>query len=228
MWLYPREWRRRYADEFLALIEARRQSPPGVLDILRGALDAWVHPELGAAPAAASASGAASRPRTGDRFDRFTRRSWNVLRVAQAEAMRLQHTSIGTQHLLLGLVLERDGLAAHVLAELGLGPDAVRAAIAASPTQAGPDDPAHPGLTLDTKRAVELSVREANRLRHRFLGTEHLLLGIAADGEGLGAEILRGHAAADLDDLRRRVVRQLNQGPNISPPTATDPPMATG
>ena len=216
--LYPREWRRRYADEFLALLEERGPSLTVILDILRGALDARLHPDLGNAPAAASASGAIARRRRGDRYDAFTRRSRNVLRMAGVEAERFQHTSIGTEHLLLGLLLERDGVAAYVLAELGVDPDEVRADIAARLAHAGPREHAQLGLTPGAKRAIELCVQEANRLRHQYVGTEHLLLGIAAAGDGLGAEILQQRGAANIDDLRQRVMRQLNNGPRLSPP----------
>jgi hypothetical protein len=218
LWLYPREWRRRYGEEFLALIEERMWSPTVVLDILRGAIDARLHPQLRAAPAAASASGAMAPRRRGLPFDRFTRRSRNVLRLAQEEAERLQHTRIGTEHLLLGLLLERDGVAAHVLAELGVDADGVRSEFSARLADADPPSEAQLGLTPDAKRAIELGVREANRLGHRFFGTEHLLLGLAAAEDGLGAEILQTHGAANVDDLRQRVIRVVNAGPKLSPP----------
>jgi hypothetical protein len=111
LWLYPRRWRRRYGDEFLALVEERGFSAALVLDVLRGALDAWLHPEFGAARAPAGAA-AAERG-----FDKFTSRSRTVLVLARQEAKRLQHQRIGTEHLLLGLVAEGHGLAADLLRE---------------------------------------------------------------------------------------------------------------
>jgi ATP-dependent Clp protease ATP-binding subunit ClpC len=103
-------------------------------------------------------------PRRGAQtFDRFTRRSRNVLRLAGEEAERLQDGSIGTEHLLLGLLLERDGVAAHVLAEFGIDPDGVRVDIKARLAEATPGVRVQVGLTPGAKRALQLSVGEANR-----------------------------------------------------------------
>lgn len=206
-----------HGDEFLALIEERGQSLTVVLDVLGGALDALLHRQLGAPPATASASGGVPPRRGAQTFDRFTRRSRTVLRLAGEEAERLHDGSIGTEDLLLGLLLERDGVAAHVLAEFGIDPDEVRVDIKARLAEATPGFRVQVGLTPGAKRALQLSVGEANRLRHPYLGTEHLLLGIAA-GDGLGAQILELRGAANVDDLRQRVIRRLSEGPRLSPP----------
>jgi hypothetical protein len=111
--LYPRRWRRRYGDEFLALIQDRGVSSSVIFDVLRGALDAWLHPHLGAAPAPVSAA-SADHPVRGA-SDTFTPRTRVVLQLAQAEAQRLQQPRIGTEHLLLGLVAQGSGVAADLL-----------------------------------------------------------------------------------------------------------------
>jgi hypothetical protein len=220
LWLYPTEWRRRYRDEFLALIEDRGLSLPVVLDILRGALDSRLHPDLSVAPVPANPPSALAAQRGTNPFDRFTKRSRHVLRLAELESERLHHASIGTEHLLLGLLLERDGVAAHVLAEFGMNPDDIRGEITSRLSRAGPGQRGQVGLTAGARRAIELGVVEANRLRHRFFGTEHLLLGMVAAGDGLVPELLQRRGAADVNDLRRRVLRLLNEGPSISPPGA--------
>ena len=215
LWLYPRRWRRRYADEFLALMEARPLSPSVVLDVLRGALDAWLHPELGAAPAPATAGSSGH-----GRFDKFTPRSRIVLQLAQQEAERL-HQQIGSEHVLLGLLLEGHGVAAHVLAERGVQLDDLRVAILVHTHPALGTDPRRLGLSQDAKRAIELSTAEANGLRHQYLGTEHLLLGLVAEGQGLAAELLRQRKVGDVTELRQHIVRVLNEsGPHLRPPRA--------
>jgi hypothetical protein len=213
LWLYPTRWRQRYGDEFLALVEERGWSVSVVLDVLLGALDARLHPELAGTPAPVSAGAPGPRP---DRFDKFTRRSRNVLQLAQSEAERLRHGEIGTEHLLLGLLLEGDGVAAHVLADLEVQVDDIRSELLSRIQQAASTD-AHQriGLSAAAKRSIELSVREANRLHHRFLGTEHLLLGVVGAGEGLAAELLRQRKITDMDELRRHILRRINAGPVV-------------
>ena len=131
LWLYPRRWRHRYADEFVGLLEGRRFSVPVLVDILRGALDAWMHPELIAVPARVGAGG--NPARGNDRFDKFTRRSRTVLDLAAKEAERLGHSYITTEHLLLGMLLEGEGVAAHVLADRGVHIDQLRQIVTSAP-----------------------------------------------------------------------------------------------
>lgn len=178
--------------------------------MLRGALDAWLNPQL-TAPALAPA-GARRR----DRFDAFTRRSRRVLQLAEDEARQRHSRAILPEHLLLGLLVERDGVAAHVLIQRGIRLEDVQATVREAIGTTGACDPQLIGLSADTKRAIELAVREANRLRHHYLGTEHLLLGLIAQGHGAGVELLRRHGAGDLDEIRRDVVRTLNEdGPRV-------------
>lgn len=215
--LYPRRWQQRYGDEFMALMEERGFSIGLVFDVLRGAFDAWLNPDLGTAAAPVVAGRAAASNR--DRFDKFTRRSRVVLRLAQDEAHRLRHQQIGTEHLLLGLLLEGEGVAAHVLADCGVQADELRAAILARAESPMAGDPQRVGLSQDAKHAIELSVVEANGLHHHYVGTEHLLLGLVAAGKGIAADLLRQGNVADLPDLRRHILRVLNEGgPRLRPP----------
>jgi hypothetical protein len=186
LWLYPRRWRSRYGDEFLVLLEQRGVSPTMLLDVLRGAVDAWLHPELGAVPA--HVGGNANPARRRDRFDKFTRGSRIVLDLAAKEAQRLGHQQITTDHLLLGLLLECDGVAAHVLQARGVNSDEVRARILDHMGSAAPGEATLIGLSPDAKRSIELSVAEANRLRHHYVGTEHLL------------QVLRSHVVRVLSE----------------------------
>ncbi len=217
LWLYPPRWRRRYGDEFLAVLEERGLSPMVLLDVLRGALDARLHPQLVALPA--PVGGSANPAHRRDRFDKFTRRSRAVLDLAAKEAVRLGHPQIMSEHLLLGMLLEGEGVAAHVLAERGMHIDEVRQLLLENLESVPRTDCQQIGLSPDAKRAIELSVAEANRLRHHFVGTEHLLLGLVAEGHGTAAEILRQRNAGDLPGLRSHILRVLNEGgPHLRPP----------
>jgi hypothetical protein len=217
LWLYPPRWRRRYADEFLALVEERGFSVTILFDVLGGALDAWLHPELVVVPAPVGASPKPSRGR--DRFHKFTPRSRTVLHLAAKEAERLGHPRITTEHLLLGMLLEGEGVAAHVLADRGVHIDQLRKVLLESLELVPRCDPHRVGLSPDAKRAIELSVAEANRLRHHYVGTEHLLLGLVAEAHGTAAAILRQRDAGDLGELRSHIVRVLNEGgPHLRPP----------
>ena len=116
-----------------------------------------------------------------DRFDKFTERARRVLHLAQEEAQRLHHNHIGVEHILLGLVHEGEGVAAHVLLELGVDLQKLRDAVAAvsSGVQGGKQSTSGQiGLTSEGKKAIELAVDEARRLNHHYIGTEHLLLGL--------------------------------------------------
>ena len=210
MFLYPRRWRRRYGDEFLAVLEEHGLSLMVLLDVVRGALDARLHPQLVALPAPVGASGNPAHRR--DRFDKFTRRSRTVLDLAAKEAERFGHPLITSEHLLLGMLLEGEGVAAHVLAERGVHLDEVRKLLLEGLEAVPRTDRQRIGLSDDAKSAVELSVAEANRLRHHYVGTEHLLLGLVAEEHGTAAEILRKRNAGDLPELRSHIVRVLNEG----------------
>jgi hypothetical protein len=217
LWLYPTRWRRRYADEFLALLEERGFSVTILFDVLGGALDAWLHPELVVVP---EPVGASPKPSSGrDRFDKFTPRSRTVLDLAAREAERFGHTQITGEHLLFGMLLEGEGVAAHVLAERGVQMDEVRKLLLQSLESVPRTERQQVGLSEGAKRAIELSVAEANRLRHHYVGTEHLLLGLVAEGHCTAADILRQRNAGDLRELRSHIVRVLNEGgPHLRPP----------
>ena len=125
------------------------------------------------------------------RCDRFTDRVQHVLMLAQEEALRFQHRSIGTEHLLLGLVREREGVAAQVLSNLGIEVDQVRHAIEAIVGRGEESVLGEIGVHPRTKKVIELAVDEAHRLNHHYIGTEHLLLGLIREGEGVAAQVLK-------------------------------------
>ncbi len=127
-----------------------------------------------------------------DNLDRFTKHARQVLQLAQEEAVRLNHNYIGTEHLLLGLVREESGLASRILREQGAtGPEVSRIVERMAPRNPRPPF-GKPTLTPRTKHVIELAVEEARKLSHPYIGTEHLLLGLVQEGEGIAAEVLRG------------------------------------
>ena len=127
----------------------------------------------------------------------FTDRGRHVMVHAQEEARALGHNYIGTEHLLLGLLRERDGLAARVLRVLDVSADAVRARIVEMIGRGEHVDPAAIRMTPRSKKVLELARRESKRLRHPCAGTEHMLLAIVAEGEGVAAQILSALGADD-------------------------------
>ncbi len=132
-------------------------------------------------------------------FGKFTERAKKVLMYAQEEAKKTSYPYVGTEHLLLGLIREGEGVAGKILGSVGLDADKVRAAVAQI-VEAGKGPVAvEPALTPRTKRVLELSVDEARRMGHSYVGTEHLLLGLIREGEGVGAQILTAYGA----DYRR-------------------------
>jgi ATP-dependent Clp protease ATP-binding subunit ClpC len=125
-----------------------------------------------------------------DRFDKFTERAKKVLVLAQEEAQRFNHNYIGTEHLLLGLVREGEGIAAKVLSNLGVELNKVRSAVEFIIGRGDRMVIGDISLTPRAKKVIELSVEEARRLNHNHIGTEHLLLGLVREGGGIGAGIL--------------------------------------
>lgn len=126
-----------------------------------------------------------------DNLDRFTKHARQVLQTAQEEAIRLNHNYIGTEHLLLGLAKEDNGLASRVLREVGAKPaDVVRAVERMAPRNPRPPF-GKPTLTPRTKRVIELAVEEARQMGHPNIGTEHLLLGLVQEADGIAGEVLR-------------------------------------
>ena len=125
-----------------------------------------------------------------DRFEKFTERAKNVLTLAQAEAHGLDHNYIGTEHLLLGMIRERDGVAGKVLALLGVALDAARAEVVAVIGRGDHKVVGDISLTPRSKKVIELAIEEARKLGHNYVGTEHLLLGLLVEGEGIGVGVL--------------------------------------
>jgi ATP-dependent Clp protease ATP-binding subunit ClpA len=157
-------------------------------------------------------------------FERFTERGRRVMVLAQEEARLLGHNFIGTEHLLLGLIHEGECVAAQVLERLGISRETVRAKIeetvGAPATAAGGSPP----FTPRAKRVLELSLREALQLGHNYIGTEHILLGIIREGEGVGARILVD-LGADLPTVRQQVVQLLSGYTGREPVPEDDAPV---
>lgn len=141
-----------------------------------------------------------------DKFDRFTKRARRVLSLAQEEAQRLNHNYIGTEHLLLGLVREENGVAVRVLRELGVDPRQIRERVERTVGRGQRASYGKLSLTPRTKRVIELAVDEARRLGHHYIGTEHLLLGLVREGEGVAVDVLKG-LGVSLDKVRSQTAR---------------------
>src|ERR687891_1985203 len=142
-------------------------------------------------------------------FERFTERAKQVVVLAQDEARRLKHNYIGTEHILLGLLREEEGLAARVLESLDITVEEVRSQVA---RVVGQGDEAATGqipFTPRAKKVLELALREAQSLRHNRIGTEHILLGLVRENEGVAARILLD-LHADSDTVRNEVIRMLS------------------
>jgi ATP-dependent Clp protease ATP-binding subunit ClpC len=127
-------------------------------------------------------------------FERFTDRARRVLVLAQEEARLLNHSFIGTEHILLGLIHEGEGLAAKALESLGISLEAVREKVEETIGPAGSAPTGSPPFTPRAKKVLELSLREALQLGHNYIGTEHMLLGLVREGEGVAAQVLRASA----------------------------------
>jgi ATP-dependent Clp protease ATP-binding subunit ClpC len=141
-------------------------------------------------------------------FERFTERARQVVVLAQDEARRLQHNYIGTEHLLLGLLREEEGLAARVLEGLGITADEVRDEIARVVGQGDEVPAGQIPFTPRAKKALERSLREALALNHRYIGTEHVLLGVVHEENGVAARILE-EVGASAGKVREEVLRTL-------------------
>jgi ATP-dependent Clp protease ATP-binding subunit ClpA len=144
-------------------------------------------------------------------FDRFNDRAKRVLALAQDEAIRFNHNYMGTEHLLLGLVREGEGVAARVLDSLGVDLSKVRRAIEFTIGRGdATKSPSQITLNPQMKKAIELAVDEARRLGHSHVGTEHLLLGIVRESESIAAKVLGG-LGVDLEKVRHQVIATLGQ-----------------
>ena len=141
-------------------------------------------------------------------FERFTDRGRRVVVLAQEEAVLLKHDHIGTEHILLGLVHEEQGVAARALTELGISLEAVRAEVKKIVGQGKSPPSGHIPFTPRAKKVLELSLRESLALGHNYIGTEHILLGLIREGEGVAAQVLV-KLGADLNRVRQVVVQLL-------------------
>jgi Clp amino terminal domain, pathogenicity island component len=142
-------------------------------------------------------------------FERFTDRARRVVVLAQEEARLLDHNYIGTEHILLGLIHEGEGLAAQVLVSMDISLATVRAEVEEIIGHGGQAPSGHIPFTPRSKKVLEMSLREALQLGHNYIGTEHILLGLIREGEGVAAQILT-KLGADLSRVRQAVVQQLS------------------
>jgi ATP-dependent Clp protease ATP-binding subunit ClpA len=145
-----------------------------------------------------------------DRFDKFTVRARRVLRFSREEAQRFQHDYIGTEHLLLGLARENGGIAAAVLRNLGVGINKVSSAVEFIIGRGNRIVSGPLGLTPRAKKVLELAADETRRLNHDYIGTEHLLLGLAREEDGIAAGALES-LGIRLEKVRTETIRVLNQ-----------------
>ncbi len=163
-------------------------------------------------------------------FERFTDRARRVVVLAQEEARLLNHNYIGTEHILLGLIHEGEGVAAKALESLGISLEAVRDQVEEIIGQGGSSPSGHIPFTPRAKKVLELSLREALQLGHNYIGTEHILLGLIREGEGVAAQVLV-KLGADLSRVRQQVIQLLSgySGPGGSSGSSSsgDKPSAT-
>ena len=169
-----------------------------------------------------------------DMFEKFTERSRKALSLAQNEAQRLNHNYIGTEHILLGLVAEGDGVAAKALQHLGVELPAVRRQVEFIVGRGDRPVYGEIGMTPRGKKVLQLAVDEARRMNHHYIGTEHLLLGMIREGEGIAAGVLES-LGVNLEQARNEVLRIIGQpgvgaaskpadtAPSPTPPTASAP-----
>ncbi|MBG9734294.1 ATP-dependent protease ATP-binding subunit ClpC [Paenibacillus alvei] len=160
-------------------------------------------------------------------FGRFTERAQKVLALAQEEAVRLGHNNIGTEHILLGLIREGEGIAAKALVALGLGLEKIQDEVETLIGR-GQEQPLNIAYTPRAKKVIELSMDEARKLGHTYVGTEHILLGLIREGEGVAARVLN-NLGISLNKARQQVLQLLGsseavsshhgQSQNVSTPT---------
>jgi hypothetical protein len=160
---------------------------------------------------AAPESGADEKPSSAT-FGRFAGRGRTVIVLALEEARMLNHDSIGTEHILLGLIREGEGVAAQALESLGIDLEAVRQQVVEITGQGEQAPPEHIPFTARAKRVLELSLREAMQLGHNYIGTEHILLGLIREGDGVAAQVLV-RLGADLNQVRHQVIQLLAAAP---------------
>ena len=159
-------------------------------------------------------------------FERFTDRARRVVVLAQEEARMLNHNYIGTEHILLGLIHEGEGVAAKAMESLGISLDSVREQVQEIIGQGQQAPSGHIPFTPRAKKVLELSLREALQLGHNYIGTEHILLGLIREGEGVAAQVLV-KLGADLNRVRQQVLQLLSGYQGKEPATAGGPAEGT-
>ncbi len=159
-------------------------------------------------------------------FERFTDRARRVVVLAQEEARLLNHNYIGTEHILLGLIHEGEGVAAKALESLNISLDAVRQQVEEMIGQGQQAPSGHIPFTPRAKKVLELSLREALQLGHNYIGTEHILLGLIREGEGVAAQVLV-KLGADLNKVRQQVIQLLSGYQGKEPATSGGPQEGT-
>ena len=152
-------------------------------------------------------------------FERFTERARQVVVLAQEEARELKHGYIGTEHVLLGLLRESEGLAAEALRAFGLTLQRAREQVVADVGMGEQPSPGQLPFTPRAKKVLELALREALSLRDNFIGTEHILLGLIREPEGVAAKVL-SDTNIDADGLRHKVLELVSTEPRREQPTA--------
>ena len=145
----------------------------------------------------------------GSRFEKFSGRARRVLSLAQEQAQRFNHNYIGTEHILLGLVLETEGVAAGVLSSLSVDLNKVRSGVEFIIGRGEKPAQGEIGLTTSAKKVVELAVDEARQMNHTYIGTEHLLIGLLGEGEGVAAGVPE-RLGVTLDKVRAETHRILS------------------
>src|SRR5713226_4810796 len=159
-------------------------------------------------------------------FERFTDRARRVVVLAQEEARMLGHTYIGTEHILLGLIHEGEGVAAKALESLGISQEAVRRQVEEVVGQGQQAPSGHIPFTPRAKKVLELALREALQFGHNYIGTEHILLGLIREGEGVAAQVLV-KLGADLSRVRQQVIQLLHGYQGKEPAAAGAPSEST-
>ena len=167
-------------------------------------------------------------------FERFTERARRVIILAQAEAKRLNHSEVGTEHILLGIIREGEDVASKVLESLNINPERVRVEIESAIGRGERTPYEEVAFTPRARKVLELALDEARRLGHNSIGTEHLLLGLIREGEGVAARVLEA-MGADLERVRAQVLtlrgeemtfhhKQPEATPAPGPPRTAGPP----
>jgi ATP-dependent Clp protease ATP-binding subunit ClpC len=147
------------------------------------------------------------------RFEKFSERARKVLSLAQEEAQRFKHNYIGTEHILLGLSKQSEGIAAKVFDALGIESNKIQSSVEFIIGQGDREATKNLGLTPRAKKVIELSVDEARRLNHQYIGTEHILIGLLREGEGIAAGVLES-LGASLEDVRKESEKLISENPN--------------